>query len=213
MTGDEAKITKVQLMRMMAGMLFGAVAAALFLTFAGKHLELGDGGTMLAVVAGLSYGLMGLGVLVGAVAPRTGARFLNVEDEDEIREQRRSLAPSAAACILIGLFLLLLAVSPGLEAALGREALALIAGGILAGTVLTTLATNKRTDELTRQISLEASALALHVALVVLGGWAALAQLGFVEWMTPLALIAGLALLELFAIFAISAKRGLMRPR
>jgi cytochrome bd-type quinol oxidase subunit 2 len=208
-----SKSMKVQLARMAAGMVVGAVMAGLFMTLVGPRLDLADPGTALAVVAGLSYGLMGLGVALGVAAPKAGARFLNVEDEEEIVEQRRSLAPSAIACMLIGLFLLLLAVGPTFVASAARPWLALGAGGALAALVLITLATRGRSDELTRQISVEASAMTLHIALVVLAGWAAMVQLGYGGWMSPLTLVAGLALLELAAIFAISARKGLMRPR
>jgi hypothetical protein len=214
MAEGSSKIGKVQIMRMLSGMLVGAGGAALFLTLAGKsRLDLGDPATMLAVVAGLCYGLMGLAVAFGALMPKAGARFLNVEDADEIREQRRSLAPSAAACMLIGLFLLVLALAPTLTASLGGAGVAAIAIGALALAATITLATSARADELIRRISVESSALALHIALLGLGGWAALAHLGLVAWMEPLALVAGLALLQLFAIFFVSARKGLMRPR
>ena len=209
MAGNVPSKTRAHVMRMLAGGLFGAVGAGLFLTVAGKsNLDLGDPGTMLPVVAGLSYGLMGL-----AVGPGASARFLNVEDADEIREQKRSLVPSAIVCILIGAFLLILTASSSLAASIGRDAVALLAIGALAAVVVITVATRGRADELIRRISAEASALALHTALVVLGAWAVLAQLGYVGWMSPLSLIAGLAMLELASIFAVSAARGLMSPR
>ena len=214
MAGNVPSKTRAHVMRMLAGGLFGAVGAGLFLTVAGKsNLDLGDPATMLPVVAGLSYGLMGLAVGVGALAPGAGARFLNVEDADEIREQKRSLVPSAIVCMLIGAFLLILTASSSLAATIGRDAVALLAIGALAAVVLITVATRGRADELIRRISAEASALALHTALVVLGAWAVLAQLGYVGWMSPLSLIAGLAMLELVSIFAVSAARGLMSPR
>jgi cytochrome bd-type quinol oxidase subunit 2 len=199
--------------KLLGGMVFGAVSAALFLGLAGKRIDFDDPAIMLAVVAGLSYALMGLAVGLGALAPRAGAHILNVEDEEELREQRGKLAPSAAICMLVGLFLLLLALAPSLNASIGETTVALIAGATLAGVVIISLATRGRADELMRQISLEASAATLNIALVVLAGWALLTQFGHVGWMSPLALIAGFALLELLAIFVVGARRGLMNPR
>jgi hypothetical protein len=199
--------------KLLGGMVFGAVAAGLFLGLAGKRIDFDDPATALAVVAGLSYGLIGLAVGLGALAPRAGAHILNVEDAEELREQRRNLGPSAAVCMLIGLFLLLLALGPVLAGAIGKALLALIAGGTLAAVVLISFATRGRSDELMRQISVEASAATLHIAIIVLAGWAMLVQFGYAGWMSPLALVAGLALLELIAIFVTSASKGLMHPR
>ena len=88
-----------------------------------------------------------------------------------------------------------------------------ICGACIAGIVVLTLISGKKTDELTRQISLEASAATLHIALVVLGAWAVLAELGYAQWVSPLALISGLALLELVALLVVCTRRGLMMPR
>jgi hypothetical protein len=93
----------VQLLRrLLFGALLGAVATYLFLNFVTKpHLAVKDPETMLAIVAGLTYALMGVFVGFGVLAPRSGARFLNVQDADEIQEQRQNLAPSALSCIFM----------------------------------------------------------------------------------------------------------------
>jgi cytochrome bd-type quinol oxidase subunit 2 len=215
MTATGAKPTKLKMaMRFLIGALAGAAGTILFIELVGKpHLDFDDRGTMLALIAGLIYALLGLSVGLGALAPRQGAAFLNVEDADEIREQRGSLAPSAISCILIGAFLLLLAMAPGLEQAAGREIVVAAALICVAGIVAISFATRGRADELMRQVGLEASAFTLHVALAVLSVWALLAHLDYVSWVGPLELIAGLALLELCAIFYLGGKRGLMKPR
>ena len=168
---------------------------------------------MVAVVSGLSYFLMGLLVGFGAVAPSTGARILNVEDADEIREERRKLVPSAIACMLIGVFLLTLALAPGLAIPAAPEAALVICAACVVGAVLIALGTRGHRDELVRQVSLEASASTLHVGLVFLAVWGALAHLGYAGWIDPLGLIAGASLVYLVAVFAISSQKGLMRPR
>jgi multisubunit Na+/H+ antiporter MnhB subunit len=155
---------------------------------------------------------MGVGVGIGALAPRGGAVFLNVEDAEELREQRASLGPSAVSCILIGAFLLLLALAP-VEKGGDLTAWAIGAGACLIGGVAIGIATRRRADELMRQVSLESSALTLNLALAGLSGWALLSHLGYVRWATPLTLIAGLALLHLAAIFWTAARKGMMKPR
>lgn len=215
MTGSSTRTAKVQYIKKFSiGALAGAGGALLFMELGGKsRIDFDDPGAILAVMAGLIYGLIGLFVGVGALVPHQGARFLNVEDAEEIREQRASLGPSAVSCILVGLFLLVLALASSIGNSVNRDVLAIMALACLAAVVVISLVTKSRTDELMRQISMEASALAMHVALVVLSVWATLAHLDYVGWMSPLALIAGLALLELLAIVWLSARKGLMAPR
>ena len=202
-----------QVFRLLAGGVVGAASTIAFMELVGKsRLGSDDPGVILALIAGLIYGVMGVFVGLGALAPRQGAVFLNVEDADEIREQRASLAPSAIACILIGAFLLVLALAP-VEQAGDRTAWTVAAAACLLGVVAVSVAARGRTDELMRQLSFESSALTLHVALVVLTVWAMLAQLGYAAWLTPLSLIAGLALLFLAATFLVAGKKGMMSPR
>jgi hypothetical protein len=214
MTVSSGKTSKGrQAFKLLAGAVAGAASAIAFMELVGKsRLESDDPGVILALIAGLSYAVMGLFVGLGAIAPRQGALFLNVEDADEIREQRASLAPSSIACILIGAFLLVLALAP-VEQEVDRTFWAVAAAACLLGVAAVSLATLGRADELMRQVSLESSALTLHLALAALSVWALLAHLGFVAWMTPLALIAGLALLYLGAIFWRAGKKGMMTPR
>lgn len=177
-----------------------------------RRLHLDDPGVVVALIAGLSYAAMGLFVGLGALAPRQGAMFLNVEDAEEIREQRASLGPSAVSCILIGAFLLLLALAPA-ERGPNSELWVAAAGACLLGVVVIGVATRRRADELMRQISLQASALTLNIALLVLSVWALLAQLDFVSWVTPRAAIAGVAAVYLVTVFWVSGRRGLLAVR
>lgn len=205
---------RTNLLRMLGGAVAGGAVTGLVLALLGDHIiDSADAGTLLALVAGLTYAVTGLMVAIGAAMPRTGALYLNVEDADELREERPKIGWSAAACILIGLFLLALLLS-GAEGGLISPAVALaVAGTAGAGAAIISLVSHKKLDELTRQINLEASALTLELALILLGGWAALAHLGFVGWVTPLALISILALLLLVAIFIVATRKGLMTPR
>lgn len=210
MAAVKTRMTKRDLLKMLGGAIFGAAGTGLFLALLDDRIDFDDTGTMIAVVAGMSYFLMGLLVGFGALAPNTGARFLNVEDADEIREERPKLAPSAIACALIGLFLLTLVVADGF----GNRGLGLvIAGAALVGVVAISVRTRRLGDELMRQVGYESAALTLHLALVVLAAWAALAHLGYAPWVDPLALISGAALLYLLVVFAVAGRKGLMRSR
>ena len=103
---------RTALMKMLAGAAFGAVAMSLFLYFVPKSTwDVDDPSIMVATLAGACYMLIGLSVAIGLVAPNTGARFLNVEDSDEIREERPKLKSATLVFLLTGAFLLLLAFS------------------------------------------------------------------------------------------------------
>jgi len=209
-TVDKKKI-HTMLWRMIAGAVFGAAMTAVFLLIFQPRMDPGDPSHMIAIIAGISYLLIGLSVGIGLVAPNAGSRFLNVEDADELREERPKLRSGAIACALIGIFLLVLALGPD-GGLLSRAVTFWFAAACLAGVIIASFMSRK-TDELTRQITLEASAGTLHIALVVLAGWAALAELGYAPLLSPLGLVAGFAMLELIAIFAVSATKGLMTPR
>ena len=198
--------------RVIFGVLVGAGVTLMLLSIAGDlSRAFRSPGFTLAVIAGLCYCLMGAIVGVGLLAPNAGARFLNVANSEEINDERAKLWPSALSCMVVGLFFLALAFAPSLP--LGRS-------GVLAGLAICvavvaalTLSARHHFDELTKRINTEASALTLHLAILLFGGWAVLAHLGFVAWITPLAFLAGLALLMLVAIFWASASKGLLSPR
>ena len=206
-TAEKDKL-RVMLWRMLGGGVVGAAGTGFFLAFVGEpHMDLDDPGIMLAIVSGVSYLLIGLIVAVGLASPQAGAKFLNVEDADEIREEGPKLWTSVLCCILIGSFLLVLAMSGGL---IERGIALVVAAACLAGILIIGGMSAKKYDELTRQISLEASAGAFYTTLLLIGGWAALAHLGYVAWLSPLAFISALALLLIIAIFIVSARKGLL---
>ena len=202
--------------QMLAGAVTGAaVTAGVLYLLDGRGLDPLDAGQMLAIIAGIVYGLVGIIVGIGALYPDKAWKLLNVQDAQELRDERRRLGPSAIALVLIGTFFLSLASArgSGTDGLIGNQAAIVIALASLLGIVALSLWANDRNDEFTRLISIEASAMTLQVALVLLGGWAALAHLGFVDWIGPLALIAAFAMLQLVIIFAICGKRGLLVPR
>jgi hypothetical protein len=203
-----------QALRMAAGAVAGAGSVVLFMETIGKgRLASDDPGVIVALVAGLIYGVMSLFVGLGALAPRQGALFLNVEDEEEIREERASLLPSSAAGLLFALFLLVLAMAPEAEPGADRTLWLAAAASCLAGAVTIAVLTRDKGDELMRQLALEAGAHTFNAALLIACIWGMLAQLGYTPWLSPLGLIGGLSLLYLAAIFRLVGKKGLMTDR
>jgi hypothetical protein len=202
--------TRVLILRMVAGAVVGAATTGLFLAFVGDpFLDLGDPTNLLAIVAGLTYVVMGLGVAFGIAAPRAGATYLNVEDAEEIREQGGLLTPSAIACVLMGAFLLILALAEPIGTTIALS----LAVVCLVGITISGWLTAKRQDELTKQIGLEASTMAFQVVLVAMGAWAVLALLRDTPAIDPLGLVSALALIQLFAVFIVITKRGMLMPR
>jgi len=199
--------------------LSGAVAGALVTYFAFEYsdnvADLDDPSRLAAMAVGIVYALMGLFVAIGSLVPGAGAKFLNVEDAAEIVEERSKFAPGAAACGLMGILLIALALTPGgdLPGALTRDAAAIVAAAAFAGLVVVSIWMHGRLDEFNRSLGMEASALAFELWLLLFGGWAALAHLGYVEWIQPLGLLAGFAILQLGATFWVIGRRGLLVPR
>ena len=211
----QKKTAQKLIVQTLTGAAFGAAGTFLFLQFGGKVADFDDPSRLAAAATGIIYLLMGLFVGLGALAPGTGAKFLNVEDADEILAERKSIGPGAVGCLLIGLLLMVLALTPGggSPGALSPEMAIAIAAACMLGLLLVGWWVRGKIDEFNQQLGIEASALAMHVSLLLFGGWAALAHVGYVQWITPLGLLAGFALLELGAIFWVVGKRGLLVPR
>lgn len=192
------------------GALVGAAVTYLFFELGEGAVDLDDPVRVTAAASGIVYALIGLFVAVGALVPGAGAKFLNVEDADELVEERAKIGPGALGCLLMGLLLIVLALMPG---GLSRDAAAGVSAVCFAGLAAIHFWMRGRVDEFNQSLSREASALAMHCSLVFLGGWAALAHLGYVEWIAPLGLLTAFAILELGAIFWVVGKRGLLVPR
>lgn len=212
-------VVRHKLGKRLGGMALGTVvgfgSVMLFMTLGKSHLPMSNPAAMLTFTAGLIILLMGAFVGFGAASPRAGAHFLNVEDAEELKEQRVVLAYASASCVLAGLFLFILAFS-----ASGAEQVLLpanVAAGLACLSLVlafwTGVKSNAGSDELMRQVGREASALALHVSVLLFGGWAALAHFGFAPLIAPLVLISGFFLIELVAIFWISGRKGMLKPR
>ena len=211
----ERKTAKKLIVQTLSGAAFGAAGTFLFLQYGGKVADFEDPSRLAAAATGIIYVLMGLFVGIGALVPGAGAKFLNVEDADEILAERKSIGPGAIGALLIGLLLMALALTPGggQPGALSPETALAIAAACLAGVLAVGWWVRGKVDEFNRQMGVESSAIAMNASLLLFGGWAALAHVGYVQWITPLGLLAGFALLELGAIFWVVGKRGMLTPR
>jgi hypothetical protein len=161
---------------------------------------------------GLIYSLMGLIVGFGLMAPKLGSNILNVEDADEIREQRRILTGSMICMVAFGGALIGLALAgPG-------ETISPMTGfgGLLAALALLIVISIrdwKYYDEMLWDVSRDAGNLAFCGIGGVLLLWASAAWLGLATAPTPLTLVALVSGGFLLSIFVASARKGLLRPR
>jgi hypothetical protein len=153
-----------------------------------------------------------LGVGFGAAFPTLGVRFLNFEDIDEAREERRVVLYSAVGMGAFGMALVLLAFSgPG-----G----ALRPGPVLAGVAALfalacwlSLVVWRLMDELMRGLSQQTAGATFYLLTLLGGGWALLAHLGFAKGPAPLDWLTMIAGLMLVATAIVTARSGLLKPR
>ena len=166
----------------------------------------------LAALVGLIYVLTTLAVVVGLISPNFGARFLNVEDGDELREQRAMLTWSAAGMLALGVALIVAAfaapLGPVPETAAVIAVVLLVAIGWFAG-----MRMNRYTDELMREVSKSTCALAFYLLFLIGGGWSLLAHVNWVAAPNPIDWLTMFAAFILLATFIEAGRRGMLTPR
>ncbi len=166
----------------------------------------------IAVLVALLYVLTGFAVGVGLVSPKMGASFLNVEDADELREQRSMLGYSAIGMTGAGLALGIAAL--GGEIGVIDPALALALYGVLMVlSVWVSLKSWSRQDELMRAVGRETGSSAFYLVLAIGGTWALLAHLGFATGPDPLDWLTMFWALMLIAAFIVVGRRGMLMMR
>ena len=205
---------RTTVLRMLAGAVVGASATFLFLGFVVEpHVQLKNPENLIAIGAGLIYVLTGISIAIGLAAPQAGAHFLNVEDADELREEGSKLGPAALVMVLTGAFLMILALSGGDPGLMSRQTGLIASLACLAGIAIAGWVAAKRYDELMRRLGLEAASRTLQLGMLAVAAWAALAHLGQVAWISPLAFVSGFALLQLLVSFVVVGRHGMLKPR
>ena len=163
----------------------------------------------LAALVGVLYCVIGIGIVFGTASPRLGAKYLNVEDADELREQKTMLVWSGASMLLWGVSLLALALAAPDGPVPQAAALAVGGGGLVIGIALSVLV-YRASDELMAAVNLEAGALGYGIASLVVGLWAMLAHLGYAAAPAPLDLLTLFYVLALVASFIAVGRRGML---
>lgn len=166
----------------------------------------------LAALVGVLYCVIGFGIVIGTSSPGIGAKFLNVEDADELREQKRMLVLSGASMLLWGVSLLALALAAPDGPVPQVAALAVGGGALVIGIALSVLV-YRASDELMAAVNLEAGALSYGIVSLVVGLWAMLAHLGYAAAPAPLDLLTLFYVLALVASFIAVGRRGMLAVR
>ncbi|RPF72036.1 hypothetical protein [Aurantiacibacter spongiae] len=211
--GKPRRKTKKTVIATAGGGLTGFLGAMAVTELAESGM-LGDFGPSqeIAALVAMIYLVTALAVGIGLASPGFGARFLNVEDAEELREQRRMLGYSSAGMVALGVALILAA----LAAPVGPvpETVALVAVVLLVAFAWWAGARQRRhTDELMNSVSREATSIGFYLLFLIGGGWALLAHVGYAPAPAPLDWLTMFAGLLLLAAFIAGGKRGLLAMR
>ena len=166
----------------------------------------------IAAVAGSMYVLCGAFVGFGSLNPKMGAKFLNVEDADELAEQSAILRNSTMGIGAFGVCLILLA----LAAPLGPVPQGVVAGSIVALMALcafTSLRSVKLMDELNASLSKETAVASFYLMFTLGAGWSVAAHLGYAPGLAALDWLTLFAATMLAGAFWAAGRRGLLVPR
>lgn len=212
-TPASSRVLRKVLMQAAVGAVVGFTASlALFRVLDSDAVGGLSDSAVIAALVGLLYTMTGLAMGVGIASPRIGARFLNVEDADELREQKRMLGWSGLAMGLWGVALIALALAAPDGPLPAGVALVIGGGGLVIGSLLSVVV-YRGSDELMRAVNLEAGALSYALVLLVVGLWSILAHLGHAAAPAPLDLLSLFYGLVLVASFITVGRRGMLMPR
>lgn len=197
-------------------MVFGAISGAAGMSAVlwlldGRDLPDPSPSAIVAAGVAVIYILMGLLVGLGAIFPAVGAKLLNVQDRDDLMDQRAMLVGSAIGCCLIGAAMLLLVF-----ATIGTAPIAApTAFWLLAGTFVVTSVITVRQwplyDELMRAVVQESAALFGYGVFAILALWAAAEAAAMVRGPGPLDLLSLVLGGYLVAAFIVIGRRGMMQ--
>lgn len=216
MTNEAAEKSR-KLKKTMFALALGGIVG-----FAGSFgfMQLSDTGVVgtlgrsqeIAALVGITYLVTALAVLAGVVAPKAGATFLNVEDAEELREQKFMLGMSGTGMATAGAALLIAALAEPLGP-ISRTTVVVLFAALMTVSVIASLASRKHQDELMRAVGKETGAMAFYLIFFIGGGWALAAHLDYVAGPAPLDWLSMFWALGLLAAFIVVAKRGMMQMR
>ena len=156
--------------------------------------------------------VLAFAIIIGIAMPRAGARFLNLEDEQELREQRWLIGLSTVAMIAMGAALCALALA-GPGGILQPQAALWIALAMWLVATPVSFWLWTVMDELEREMSRECGNLSYYLMFLVGGGWALLAYSGVMTGPAPLDWLTMFHALPLVAGVIVAGRRGMLRQR
>ncbi|WP_340587117.1 hypothetical protein [Erythrobacter alti] len=213
----EAAEKKRRLKKTVFAMLLGGVVG--FLGSFGL-MQLADSGALgsldasreIAALVGMLYVVTAAAIGFGLMSPTAGAKFLNVEDPEELREQKGMLGNSALGMATAGVALMVLAIAAP-AGPIGQGAALAVFAVLMLVAVITSIASMKKQDELMKAVGSEAGAMTYYLLLLVGGTWSLLAHLGFIAGPQPLDWLTMFWALMLLGAFIVTAKRGMLTMR
>jgi uncharacterized membrane protein len=214
-TGKEVKMQKTRKLtfQLAFGVLMGGLAGYSFGGFLGGQTPTTINVDQVIVGGiGAVYLMMGLIIGFGLAFPKLGSKMLNVEDAEEIGDQKHILTGSSTCMVVLGVALVILPMAKPDGAITPLVGF----GGLLAALailVVISIRDWKHYDELILQLSRDAGNFAFCGTAFVLLIWASAAWAGLASAPTPLALVAIISGGFLLAAFLAGARLGLMRPR
>jgi len=178
-----------------------------------ERQELPDPDVSMIVAAGVAviYILMGVLVGLGTLFPGAGAKLLNVQDREELLEQRAMLLGSAVGCGLFGAVMLTLVFAMSGISPIGPQTAFWLFVGALVVTSVITWRQWPLYDELMRAVVQESAALFGYGLLVVLALWGAAAASGLIGGPAPLDLVSLAFGGFLVACYVVISRRGMMQ--
>lgn len=161
--------------------------------------------------AGVGVALLFFAALlsVSVATARRGWTLLDVEQLETLRERSRLLFLSAIMMAAMGLMLILLSLAgPGSVLPPAGALTGLLV--LTAVTTALTIAAWRVMDELDRTLSYETGNMAFYLMMLLGGGWATLAHLGFVAAAAPLDWLTMFTVISFVASFIVAGRRNLL---